>query len=115
VDDGIPPQMLEIASTISTYQLQREQILYEEILPRLNQLIHLGHRMSGPTIAFRWVDAQLKSCRAAWKGLSKTDYKARLEEKRREIRLTPEFAQLFPAEAYTERRESGGAEPAAKS
>jgi hypothetical protein len=107
--------MLELATAVSTYQLQRQKILYEEILPRLNRLIHLGHRMPGPTIAFRWVDAQLKSCRAEWKGLPKEEYKVRLEEKRREIRLTAEFAQLFPCEAYTERRESGSAEPAAES
>jgi hypothetical protein len=107
VDDGIDPTQLELASAISKYELQRAIIFENEIMPRLKQLTHLGHRTTGPTIAFRWVDAQLKPCRATWKGLSKAEYKARLEAKRREIRLSTEFAELFPFEAEAERRKAG--------
>lgn len=104
---SLNPQLLGLATSISTAKLQYDLVKERKIQPLQEQMSALGHRKQGPTVAHRWIEAQVKAFRPEWKDLAKDEKKSRLEAKRREFRESDEFARFFPFEAYKARREAG--------
>jgi len=103
---SLNPELLGLATSISTAELQCLLIKEREILPRQEEMATLGHRKQGPTVAHRWIELKVKTFRSELKDLPADEKKARIEVKRRELRESDEFARRFPAEAYTARKKA---------
>jgi hypothetical protein len=107
---ALDPAVQGLATKVSPAELRRQLILEQEMRPLQDQLASVGFRKQGPTPAHRFIESKVKPFRSDWRHLAKEDKNTKVESKRREIRVSDEFARLFPAEAR-EARKLAGIEP----